>query len=211
MKKIKILAVFVIIVLLSITALSQLDSIVNTIKEVDEITPSIGLEQEKVCTTVFYDEIEYEYGECYEYYDGEHCLNSSGAGTDCSIQEFEIVKNCVVGENIVLKNSTSCKFDDEYLISIDKGSIVLKKQLDYSDFGPCVYEENEGCLIVTCQSKYDGANDGKFHGCKPGTSCQKFEICDDGIKTFFKNSRNDYSASDLSFFLPELSLGEVEE
>ena len=89
----------------------------------------------------------------------------------------------------------------------------MKKQIDFSDWGPCIYsQENIGgnsCLIVTCQSIYDGANDGQFHGCKGGTSCQRFEICDDSIKTFYKNSRESFVEDDPSFHLSKLAIGEA--
>ena len=111
--------------------------------------------------------------------------------------------------NIIGKDKTECKPNDEFIISIDRGAATLKKQIDFSDWGPCVYEEQNSCLVVTCVSRYDGAHRGQFTDCKGGKSCQRFEICDNSIKTFYKNSREDFVADDPSFHLNKLSVKEV--
>jgi len=212
MKKINFFALIVVIVaLLSIAALSQLSPIIKTVKNMDQVTSSISLEQESTCTTEFYDEVENVYGDCIYYDNHTHCLNTSGANTDCSPQQDEISYRCKTGENVINRNRTECIPNDEFIISIDKGAAVLKKQLDFSDWGPCIYEEENNCLVVTCVSLYDGAHKGQFTDCKGGKSCQRFEICDGSINTFYKNSREDYVQSDPSFHLPKLALGEVAE
>ena len=212
MKKINLSAVVpVIVVMLSIAAFSQLMPVITENKEISLITDTINVEQKKICETAFYDEMQDIYGDCTYYNNYTLCLNTTGPGTGCSYVQDQRDYRCKTGEKTIRYNKTVCRPDDKLIISIDKGAIVAKKQIDYSDFGPCVYEEENDCLILTCQSKYDGANDGKFHGCKSGTSCQKFKICDGSIKTYYKNSREDFAESDPSFFLPELSLEEVEE
>jgi hypothetical protein len=218
MKKINLfLAVFVIAILLSITVLSQLGYIVKPGPIVDvettksQVTDTIVLEKKETCTTELYDEVQDVYSTCVYYNNYTDCLNTSGLNTACSPKQDTYSFQCKTGEKTVQKSRTECKPNDEFIISIDKGTVALKKQIDFSDFGPCIYEEENNCLIITCQSKYDGANDGKFHGCKSGTSCQKFEICDNSIKTLYKNSREDYAEEDSSFFLDKLSLKEVEE
>ena len=211
MKNIKIsIVVLVIAALLSITALSQIQNpLTSIVTKNSQITPSISLEQKDTCTTTFYDEVQDVYENCIYYYNYTSCLNTTGPNTACSLKQDQITFQCKTGEITVAKNSTECKPNDEFIISIDQGAAVLKKQIDFSDWGPCVYEAQNSCLIVTCQSIYDGANDGKFHGCKPGTSCQKFEICDNSIKTLYKNSREDYVESDPTFHLGKLALMEV--
>lgn len=212
MKKINLAAAMsVIAILLSVTVLSQLSPTSNTITKTTQVTPTISLEEKDTCTTEFYDEVQEIYGTCIHYYNHTDCLNSSGPNTACSLNQNQINFQCKTGETTVTKNVTECKPNDEFIISIDQGAAVLKKQIDFSDWGPCVYKAQNSCLIVTCQSIYDGANDGKFHGCKGGTSCQRFEICDSSIKTFYKNSREDFIENDPSFHLSKLALKEVPE
>lgn len=218
MKKINVFVImFVIAILLSIAAFSQINPITklppitDILSKFDQVTPTISLEEKDICIKEFYDEIQDVYGNCVYYVNVTHCLNSSGPNTGCSIKQNEINYQCKTGEISVTKNRTECKPNDEFLISIDQGAVVLKKQIDFSDWGPCIYEEENSCLIVTCQSMYDGANDGQFHGCKGGTSCQRFEICDNSIKTLFKNSRDNFVEDDPSFYLTELPIVEVSE
>ena len=65
--------------------------------------------------------------------------------------------------------------------------------------------------MVRWVSLYDGAHKGQFTDCNGGKSCQKFEICDGSIKTFYKNSREGFVADDPSFYLNKLALKEVQE
>jgi len=212
MKKINLFVLIVVIVaLLSVGVLSLVSSVTNTNIKINQVTPNIQLKQEETCTTEFYDEVQDVYGDCIHYFNYTHCLNTSGANTGCSSEQDEKSYRCKTGENIINRNRTECIPDDEFAISIDKGVAVLKKQLDFSDWGPCIYEEENNCLVVTCVSLYDGAHKGQFTDCKGGKSCQRFEICDDSINTFYKNSREDYVEEDSSFYLPKLALGEVEE
>lgn len=212
MKKINLfIAILVIATLLSMGVLSQLIPISSVTTKTTQVTPTISLGEKDTCTTTFYDEVQDVIGNCIYYDNHTTCLNTTGPNTDCSFEQTQKNFICEIGKTTVTKNSTECVPNDEFLISIDQGAVVLKKQIDFSDWGPCVYEAQNGCLIVTCQSIYDGANDGKFHGCKGGTSCQRFEICDSSIKTFYKNSREDFVADDPSFHLGKLAIKGVAE
>lgn len=216
MKKINLfVAIFVIAVLLSIGVLSQLSPMSNVISKTTQITPSISLEEKETCTTSFYDETQDIIGNCIFYYNYTSCSNVSGPNTGCSLQQKTFDFQCKTGENVIKRNNTECRPNKDFIITINQGTATLKKQIDYSDWGPCIYaQENingNSCLIVTCQSIYDGANDGKFHGCKGGTSCQKFEICENSIRTFYKNSREDFVEYDPTFYLNELGMREVGE
>jgi len=211
MKKINIFVlVVVIVVVLSVTALSQLSPITKIVSNVNQITSTISLEQKETCTTKFYDEMKNVYGDCVNYYDTTLCLNTSGPNTDCSVKQEETVYKCKTGETTVTKSITECRLD-EFIISIDQGVAVAKKSIDFSDWGPCIYEEQNSCLIVTCVSLYDGAHKGQFTDCNGGKSCQRFEICDDSVKTLYKNSREDFVEDDPSFHLDKLAIQEVSE
>jgi len=195
----KSVLLFLLFILFVFTASSQISQITNT----------ISIEEIKTCTTNFYDEVQNVYGSCIYYNNYTICLNTSGPNTACSPSQNTWTFRCKTGEITLAKNSTECKPNDKFVISIDKGTATLKKQLDYSEWGHCIYNVENACLVVTCQSRYDGANDGQFHGCKGGTSCQRFEICDNSIKTFYKNSREGFAEYDPSFHLNKLYLAEV--
>lgn len=208
MKKIMLLAVLI-AVLLSITALSQLNPVNNIATKTSQVTPTINVSQQETCTTNFYDELQNVYGNCILNYNYTRCMNSSGPNTDCSIQQGEFTYTCKTGIANVTKNKTECKPNNEFIISIDQGAAVLKKQIDYSEWGPCIYSAENSCLIVTCVSNDDGAFKGQFTDCKGGKSCQRFEICDNSIKTLYKNSRESFVEDDPSFYLNKLPIVEV--
>lgn len=214
MKQTKLaIAVFVIISLLSITALSQ-SPMTNIISKTTKITPAISLEENDICTTTFYDEIQDIYGNCVYYSNITSCLNTSGPNTGCSVQQSTLNYQCKTGSTTSTKNTTECKAND-YIISMGQGAATLKKQIDYYDWGPCIYSQENiagnNCLIVTCVSNDDGAFKGQFTDCNAGKSCQRFEICDNGIKTLYKNSREGFVQDDLSFFTAKLGIKEVAE
>lgn len=212
MKKLNIfLLLFVTVVLLSVTTLGQLNPINNATTKVTQVTSTINVTQQETCTTIFYDEVKPLMGNCPYYTNYTLCLNITGPNTDCSLQQAQVNVSCITGQANVTKNTTECRLSNNLIISLKRGNSVLKKQLDFSEWGACIYEEQNNCLLVTCQSRYDGANDGKFHGCRSGTSCQKFEICDNSTKISYKNSRDDFVEEDPTFNLGKLPLAEVTE
>lgn len=203
-----IVLTILLISLLSIVALSQFAPISKIVSKTNQVTPSINLEQKESCITTFYDEVQDVYGNCIYYHNYTSCLNTSGTNTDCSLKQDTRSFTCKTGEVTITNNKTECKVN-EYIISINKGTAVLKKQIDFSDWGPCVYNVENSCLIVTCVSLYDGAHKGQYTDCNGGKSCQRFEICDNSIKTLYKNSREDFIEEDPTFYLNRLSIREV--
>jgi len=163
MKKINvILLAIVAAVLFSVAVFSQLAPITNIVSKINQITPTIKLEETETCKTAFYDEVQNIYNNCVYYNNYTTCLNASGPNTACSLQQNTWNFQCKTGEITLLRNTTECKPNNEF-ISINQEAAVLKKQIDYSEWGPCIYSQENSCLIVTCQSRYDGANDGQFH------------------------------------------------
>jgi hypothetical protein len=211
MKKLIFVVMLVISVLLSLGALSQLGTVSNIVGKVSFVTPTISLEEKETCTTKFFDVVEDVIGTCTYYHNFTNCVNITGPNTGCFADQSSWDYECKTGEKVTPSNSTSCVANDEFVISVDQGLTTLKKQIDFSDWGPCVYESQNSCLVVTCVSLYDGAHKGEFVDCNGGKSCQKFEICDGSIKTSYKNSREDFVADDPSFHLSKLALGEVSE
>mgnify|MGYP001589182513 CR=1 FL=1 len=213
MKKISLFAaILVMAALVSIGVLSQLSPIIKTVSKIVQITPSISLNESETCTTEFYDEKQQLYNNCIYYHNYTGCLNTSGPNTGCSLQQATWNLQCPKTITVT-KNRTTCEPNDDFIISIDQGAAVLKKQIDFSDWGPCIYSQetinSNSCLVVTCVSLYDGAHRGQFTDCRGGKTCQRFEICGSNIKTFYKNSREDFVENDPSFYLPKLGIKEV--
>ncbi|MBI3026722.1 hypothetical protein HYY70_01280 [Candidatus Woesearchaeota archaeon] len=129
------------------------------------------------------------------------CIN----GTE-SYQSYEIT-----GNQIMLRNKTDCISRNSFSIRAQRDSVPKNYEIDFSNWGPCIHSEENGCVIVTCVSKYDGAHQGKFTDCKGGKSCQRFEICNYRIKVYYKNSRAEFAEDDPSFYLSQLAIREVEE
>ncbi|MBI2101434.1 hypothetical protein HYT53_02385 [Candidatus Woesearchaeota archaeon] len=210
MKKINLFVLmFVIVVLLMATALSQISPITSVVSKTSQATPTISIEQQETCTTSFYDEIQPLYGDCTYYNNYTLCLNTSGSNTACSPQQSTWNFQCKTGEITFARNLTECKPHDKFIVSINKGAVVEKKEIDFSQWGACIQNTENNCLIVTCVSNEDGAFKGQFTDCKGGKSCQKFEICDNKVRVFYKNSREDFVEEDPTFYLSKLALMEV--
>lgn len=189
----------ILIALASLTVSSQIYQVTNT----------ITIEEPKTCNIIFYDEFQEIYGTCTDYYNYTYCLNISGPNTDCSLKQTQNSFKCKTGELVIKKNSTECKPLNKFIILVNKGSVTEKKEIDFSNWGACIYSNENNCLIVTCVSNEDGAFKGQFTDCKGGKSCQKFQICKDGIKVFYKNSREDFVEQDPTFHLSQLAYKEV--
>ena len=212
---IKSIALFLLLIaLLTLTAISQISGLgqpsnVEVKSQITQATDKINIEQKQFCTITPYEEIQDVYSNCFYYHNYTSCVNTTGANTDCSLQQDILAYKCKTGEASVAKNETRCNPENKFVFSINQWNMEIRKQIDFSDWGPCIYSTENNCLIVTCVSNEDGAFKGQFTDCKGGKSCQKFVICDDSIKTFYKNSREDFVESDPTFFLNKLAIQEV--
>ena len=214
MKKLIIIISLILgVVLFSLFVASQLDLSKTPITTVESlhtfISAKIDLVKEETCTTTFFDEEQPIYDSCAYYRNFTSCLNTTGPNTDCSSQQSVSAFQCRTGSESIARNRTECIPNKEFIIEIIEGETTLRKKIDYSDWGPCINEVQGSCLVVTCVSNEDGAFKGQFTNCNGGKSCQKFEICDDGIKSYYKNSREDFTEDDPSFFLGRLQVEEV--
>lgn len=171
---------------------------------------AISIEEKQDCTTTYYNQTENvygyvtrtrdTYGTCFNAQNSSYywCVN----GTE-SYQSHEIIDNPVV-----LINITDCR-TSSFVVSIIKGDVTEKKEIDFSNWGACIYGMEDNCMIVTCVSHDDGTFKGQFTDCKGGKSCQKFQICDNQIKVFYKNSREDFVEEDPTFYISKLAYREV--
>lgn len=192
----KISLAFFVIVLLSLAAFNVMSQL--------QMTPKISLEEKETCQLVNYDEVKDVIGECSETRNVNHCLNTSGPNTDCSLHQETLNWTCKTGTQTVQKQKNSCSPHNKYEIVVDN----VKKELDFSSFGPCAYEVENNCLVVTCVSEHDGAHNGQFVGCKSGMSCQKMKICENSVEQFV-HARDKFVKSDADFLWDHLELKEV--
>ncbi len=176
-------------------------------------TPSsISVEEAKTCNTVFYDEVQPIYGTCINYYNYTSCLNTSGLNTDCSLIQTTKNYTCKTSELIIKRNATECKPLNKFTVSVVKGAITERKEIDFSTWGVCIQSVENDCVAITCgTSKGGSAVNSIFNGCDGGKSCQKFLFCQDGTKVLYKNSREDFVEYDPTFHLSKLAYKGVGE
>ena len=172
-------------------------------------TATVSLVEKHICSTIFYNEEESVYGNCFHYLNYTKCLNVAGSNTTCSLQQDVISFTCRTGEINILRNSTECR-PVSYVITTERNSLIQKKEIDFSGWGVCVNSTENGCIAITCGTLKGGsARNGIFNGCDGGKSCKKFLFCQDGVKTLYKSSRDDFVREDPTYNLPELQLKEV--
>lgn len=207
-----------IIGLLSIAVASQISEISMqnpnefVSSKITQATDKISLEEKQACTISYYNETLHVYGYVPKFRNTYGiCFNDANQSSYSCVNGTEQYQSYeVIGYNTVLRNTSNCK-TNSFVISVDKGNSIEKKEVDFSNWGPCIYNVENDCIIVTCVSLYDGAYKGKFFDCNGGKSCQKFSFCEDGIKVLYKNSRNDFVEEDPTFSISKLALKEAEK
>lgn len=207
----RISKVIVLVLLVSALALAVASQDVQEFYKTTVINDKISFDEKQDCTISYHNSTENIYGNvsrirdtyttCYNapnqsYY---QCVN----GTE-NYQSYE-----VIGSQTVLKNNTNCGATKSYTISVQRKNDVKKYELDFPSWGACVQNVESDCLVVTCVSLNDGAHKGQFVDCKGGKSCQKFRICENDIKVYYKNSWDQFVDEDPTFYLNKLELKEV--
>lgn len=199
-------------VLSQIPALS-IDEDTNTFSasKVSEINDKISVEERQDCTISYYNSTQDVYGYVPRIRDTYGiCLNPANqsnytcvTGTE-SYQSYEVIGNVPF-----LKNTTACH-SKSFIVSVAKGSEIEKKEIDYYGWGVCIQEIEGNCLAITCGTLSGGsAWNGIFNGCDGGKSCQKFLFCENGMKVFYKASREDFAEEDTTYKLSKLIAKEV--
>lgn len=197
-----IVLVLLLIGLLAITVASQ----------ISQVTDTISVEEPQTCATISFDEIQVIYETCIDFYNYTSCLNSSGPNTDCSLNQIQRNFTCKTDELVIKKNLTECNSLNKFIVSINKGAVIEKKEIDFSSWGVCINTTENNCLTITCGTLKGGsARNGVFNGCDGGKSCQKFLFCKDGTKVLYKDSRNDFAEYDPTFHLSPLAIKGVGE
>jgi len=192
----KALIMIFVLAVLSITVYSVSYSKSNNV----QITDNIGLESVQDCQLVTWTEPEPVYGEC-SY--TEMACDDEPINKSCS--EKTITYTCKTGEVQTEKSEEICD-NNNLRLEVNTAEELKEYKLDYGEWGKCSYEKQGETLVITCDSKYDGNNDGI---CKPGESCTQFKVTKDNIQKLVKNSEYEFKEEDSTFFLEQLDLKEV--
>lgn len=107
--------------------------------------------------------------------------------------------SCSVGSiNYTTKCNTRIEWEDRVKKECrTKGYIIDNKiKISSSDYN-CSASRSNGQITVICDSLHDGDGNGI---CSSGESCLKYEIDKTQITKFEKNSRNDFTRADDTFF-----------
>ena len=166
-----------------------------------QVTADIELEEVEDCEMLHWTETEPVYGTCTNSYDTIIC-DDEPFNTSCYPGEETYEYKCKTGEKEIQKSKEICK-DTEMKVTLFE---TEEYSLEYGEWGKCSYTTESETLVITCDSKYDGNNDGICH---PGESCIQFRVTGDKIQRLEKNSRLDFIEEDSTFFLNKLSMEEV--
>ena len=197
-KKIILFVCMLVLLALSLVAYS-VSKITQT-----QVTNDISLKKIEDCKTIYWEETMDVYGTCTQTNIVTIC-DDEPLNTTCHTEDRSYDYRCKTGTNTIPKSREECK-DKEMQLTIDKLTGIEEYSLNYAEWGKCSYTTEQDTLIITCDSKTDGNNDGI---CKPGESCIQFRVTKDSIQRFEKNSRYDWIENDETFFLEKLELEEV--
>lgn len=178
---------------------------VVTLVLVGIVSSQLGVEVSGDCSSVSRTSVEPVYGYvkvnetswglCEGFYEG----NESAYEYGCEKGVVEVEKYVKVGEDEVTYTKEICR---DY--SVSAGDTLYR--LDFEDWGACKQEKVNSCVEITCVSKLDGAHNGRFTDCNFGKSCQKFVICENGVKTYYKNSQEGWLENDPTFKIDKLEV-----
>ncbi len=163
-------------------------------------TNKITMKVLKECKTIEWETEEPIYGTCQQEYIQTVCddppINKS-CHEEIKYHEYQ----CRTGTNIIPHSEKICT-QKAFEITKEAADVVTEKgRINFKEWGKCFYEKQEDGIIVICDSKYDGNNDGI---CQSGESCVKFIVTPDKVEKFLKNSQDEFTAEDESFFLKKL-------
>ncbi|MBW2974611.1 hypothetical protein KY366_02740 [Candidatus Woesearchaeota archaeon] len=155
----------------------------------------ISFEEIEDCRMEYWETEEPVYGTCQREHVTTIC-DDPPINQSCN-QETEYYNyTCKTGTQIVQHSKEICTPKELRIIRADE-----QGKIDFEGWGKCSAQEEADSLIVVCDSKFDGNNDGI---CQPGESCVRFIITEDNVERSLKNSQEGFTAEDDSFFLEEL-------
>ncbi len=148
----------------------------------------------QTCTPITYEGLESVYGTCTRLTEPVVCSDAP-SNTSCNTPAQETYQ-CITGTQKVQKTRDEC---DTFGYMLDNG--VKSVKLTTEDYS-CSTTEQGGVVTVLCDSKLDGNGNGV---CSSGESCQKFVLEGESFVKYEKNSEDDFTAGDDSYFLARSS------
>ena len=158
------------------------------------------------CKTVEWATEEPAYGTCQYAYNRTVC-DDYPINNSCHVELYYDDYPCQTGTNTIPHSEKQCTTEAYEIKKEEAGIATETGRINFKNWGECSYVVEEPNIIITCDSRHDGNNDGI---CQSGESCVRFMVTPDAVERLVKNSRNDFTAEDTSFFLEKLSY-EVEE
>ena len=161
----------------------------------------ISLTQVNDCVTNEWETEEPIYGTCQQEYTGTVC-DDPPINNSCHEETNYYEYQCQTGTQKIPHTEKVCTPKAFEITKETADTVTEKGMINFKEWGKCSYEKQENGITVICDSKYDGNNDGI---CQSGESCIKFIVTADKVEKFLKNSKEEFTAEDESFFLKELN------
>ncbi len=181
------------ILLISVLALSL---IAIAIAQTNKITMKVI----KDCKTIEWETEEPVYGMCQREYIQTVC-DDEPINKSCHKETKYYEYECQTGTNIIPHSKEECT-PKAFEITKELGAVVTERgRINFKEWGECSYETGEDNIIIICDSQYDGNNDGI---CQSGESCVKFIVTQNKVERYLKNSQEEFTEEDDSFFLKKL-------
>jgi hypothetical protein len=169
-------------------------------------TNKISLTEVRDCYTREWETEEPVYGTCQQESTQRIC-DDPPANESCREETNYYDYECQTGTNIIPHSERVCTPKAFEITKEDAGITTETARINYKEWGQCSHETDGDNLIIICDSQYDGNNDGI---CQSGESCVKFIITEKGTTRYVKNSQDDFTEEDDSFFLQKLDYEVVE-
>lgn len=165
------------------------------------VSDGIDLEVIQDCRMVYWNETEDILGTCH--YDvNETICSDPPMNTSCETFWHRYNYSCIVDRRTIERSREEC-VDREFQLYVNRSGIIRQFELKYGDWGKCSYLPGNYTLLIVCDSRYDGNADGT---CQSGESCMLFGITRDNIRTYMRNSGEEYRENDNTFFLQKLKM-----
>jgi hypothetical protein len=182
-----LLCIFLIIATVSFLVSAQIGE--QTLSETIVPTEVAAVQQIEECKDVFWEEERAVFGTCATEVMVKECSDPP-ANKSCTETRTNFSFSCETGKETIQHTQRDC-VPVGYLIN-DQITLSTK---EYA----CSLID-DGKVYVTCDSRYDGNGDGI---CTSGESCMRFGIVGNFVTTEKRNSQDEFTESDDSFFLDE--------
>ncbi len=149
-----------------------------------------AIQEEKQCIQIPYEIQQPIMGTCTDTYPKIVC-DDYPTNSSCRETMEDITYSCVTGYNTITQYQEEC-----HTTAIIINNHYAIPTTAYA----CSAIEEGSLIIVTCDSKYDGDGNGK---CTSGESCFQYEIEGETISQKKRNSQDEFTESDDSFFQEE--------